>query len=417
MPNQTDIPDEPTLHSDRRGRVEATERPARIALAHDWTVVNRGGEAVLERLAAAALNLGNPASLYTLFNNNTPIGEATDRFERTPSWLNTVPGGKRAFRRWLLPLYPTAIGSLSAKLAKDHAAAQIDLLLSTSSGLIKGLQAPTGVPHLCYCHAPARWIWSIQDEYTQGGIGGAMRKLGFAMFTKSLRNWDRKTSSNVTRFLANSRHTAAEVERCFSRDATVLHPPVNTDFYTPDPNVQREGFWLFCAALEPYKRADLAIQAAMLAGKRLIIAGTGTALPQIKKEAKRYARILKKQGMAAGRDKLVTFAGRVSDESLRDLYRRAELFLFPQIEDFGITAVEAQACGCPVLARRAGGALDTVLEGRTGVFFNKTDPREIIKAAKAVPSVPEQCRASAERFSTARFDRKAAEIVKQTLDL
>lgn len=406
-----------TLSSERRLRGSKPTSAVRVALAHDWIVGHRGGEAVLERIADIVRTEMTPAGLYTLFHKkSTTIGPAVDRMEVTASSLNGLPMARR-FRRWLLPAYPGAVEDLSRKLDRDHDLAKVNLVVSTSSGLIKGLEPPAGVPHLCYCHAPARYLWSIQSEYTRGGLGGKLRGMGFAAFTRSLQKWDRATATNVTAFVANSRHTAKEIERVFGRDAAVIHPPVRTDRFTLDPTVERENFWLLVSALEPYKRVDLAIDAAMLAGKRLMIAGTGSQLGALKKHTKRESKRLKKLGYGSGRHGLISFMGRVGEEALIALYRRAELFLFPQIEDFGITAVEAQACGCPVLARRAGGALDTVLEGRTGAFFNTPDAPSIAKAAERVPKgVADQCRQNAERFSERAFDAKMHTVIARMID-
>ncbi|MEO1511696.1 MAG: glycosyltransferase, partial [Planctomycetota bacterium] len=247
---------EGALSPGQKRRIPPKMRSARVALAHDWLVSARGGEFVLDRFAALVKERYASAGIYTLFANKKPILAHINEHERITSRLNLIPGAKGKLRRWLLPLYPGAVEALGEKLEKAHKKNKIDLLLSTSSGLIKGLAAPEGVPHLCYCHAPARYLWSITGEYTGGGSGGAMRGIGFKLFGEKLRNWDRTTATNVTRFLANSTHTAREIERCFSRDSEVLYPPVRTRYFTPDPNVQREEFWLVVTALEPYKRTE-----------------------------------------------------------------------------------------------------------------------------------------------------------------
>lgn len=405
-------PDQPVLSPQRQSRVDPATPPPRIALAHDWLVGRRGGEAVLERIARLVRERYIHAGVYTLFRKGRSQYGALAGMDIYTSGLNALPG---SMRRWLLPLYPTGVNGLSEKLARHHAASPIDLLISTSSGLIKGMKAPPGARHLCYCHAPARYLWSVQqDDYTRDGGGGRFRKAGFALFGERLRAWDRKTVTNVDAFIANSRHTAREIERCFSREAVVIHPPVRTGLFTPDPTVKREDFWLVAGALEPYKRTDLAIEAAMTAGRRLIIAGTGSQLSTLKAFTKQTARRLARAGLGKGRDALVEFLGRVEDATLIGLYRRAKCLIFPQIEDFGIVAVEAQACGCPVVARRAGGALDSVLEGRTGCFFNEPSPVEIRKAVDRLPDrVDEQCRAHSERFSEAVFDRKMLEAIER----
>ncbi|MBZ0172985.1 MAG: glycosyltransferase, partial [Phycisphaerales bacterium] len=193
-----------------------------MALAHDWLVSRRGGEAVLERIARLVRTHYLHAGLYTLFRKGKQSWSSLEGFDVHVSRLNLLPGSAR---RWLLPLYPAAVNGLSERLARHVETGPIDLLVSTSSGMIKGMKAPGSARHLCYCHAPARYLWSVQDEYTRGGPGGSVRKAGFGLFGERLRAWDRKTATNVDAFIANSRHTAREIERCFGREAEVIHPP------------------------------------------------------------------------------------------------------------------------------------------------------------------------------------------------
>ncbi|MCL4741335.1 MAG: glycosyltransferase [Phycisphaerales bacterium] len=374
---------------------DRTTTPARhrVVLAHDWLCGRRGGEAVLERIAAVVGARDEVVALLTMFDDGSSIGPAVDALPRIVWPGGRAPGVSR-LRRWFLPLYPEAVRWLSRRLTRLHDDRPIDLLVSSSSAAIKGLRAPPGVPHVCYCHAPARYVWSVEGEYAVGrSPGDALRTLGLRAFGPLYRAWDKRTAANVTRFIANSKHTAGEIERCYGRGASVVHPPVRIDFFTPDPATPREPFWLFAGALEPYKRADLAIEAARWTGARLVIAGGGS----MERSLRTMARTLPEGA--------VEFAGRVTDERLRDLYRRARLLLFPQVEDFGITAVEAQACGCPVVARRAGGALDTVIDGRTGAFFDRPEPAAIAEAAGRCPTGAESaCRRNAERFSERVFD-------------
>lgn len=379
---------------------EAAPRPRRVALAHDWLVDDRGGEAVLARLADAATRRAEPGRLYTLFDSGRAYGNAIDRYERRASVLNRLPA--RA-RRWLLPAYPRAVEGLSRALARDHARDPVALLVSTSSGLIKGLRPPPGVPHVCYCHAPARYLWSATDQYTRG-LAGRVRAAGFGLFGPSLRAWDARTASGVDRFIVNSSYIRDRVREHFRRDAAVVHPPVRTELFTPDPAIPREAFWLCFGSHEPYKRTDLAIDAAVRARTPLVIAGGGSALPALRRRAARAP------------SGLIRFAGRVSDEELVGLYRRARCLVFPQVEDFGIVAVEAQACGCPVVARRAGGALDSVIEGETGAFFDREDPDAIVCAAvQTNDRMAHACRSNALRFSVSNFDRAIGAVLDEAL--
>jgi len=385
-----------------RPAAAAAATPKRIALAHDWLVNNRGGEAVLAGIAQAALETADPGFLYTLFDGYGEYSNAIDHFERRVSGLNRLPASAR---RWLLPAYPRGVEQLTRALNRDHAKDPIDLLISTSSGMIKGMRAPEGAAHLCYCHAPARYLWSITDEYTRG-LAGRVRGIGFKVFGDRLREWDRRTAANVDTFIANSTHVAREIERCFGRKAMVIHPPVRTDLFTPDESVLREDFWFCFGAHEPYKRTDLAIDAAVRANARLVIAGGGSAIDSLKARAARAP------------DGLIEFKGRINDTELIGFYRRAACLIYPQIEDFGIVAVEAQACGCPIVARRAGGALDSVIGGETGMFFESDQPDAIIDAVRALPSDPASaCRRNARRFSVERFNSEIARTIVGMLNL
>ena len=365
----------------------------RIALAHDWLVGRRGGEAVLDRIAALVLARHEPAGLYVMFDDGRPVGDAVEevrrRFSVTASSLDGLPAAAR-LRRWMLPLYPAAVGELSGRLARAHERRPIDLLISTSSAAIKGLRAPAGVPHLCYCHSPARYVWSVAGY--EGGVRGVALR-GAAPF---LRSWDRRTSRNVTRFVANSGAVRERIREHYGRDAGVVFPPVRTDYFTPGDS-PRDGSWLLVGALEPYKRVDLAIRAAADAGAVLRIVGSGS-------EAVRL-RALAGPG--------VVFEGRLDDAALRERYRTASLLLMPQVEDFGIVAAEAQACGLPVVARRAGGALDLVVPGVTGALFDEPTAQAVVDACRRCPpaeSAGAACRGNAVRFSGAVFD---AAIVRE----
>ena len=354
----------------------------RITLAHDWLVGRRGGELVLDRLAG----LFGPTDLYTLVDNGVSISEAISACRVVTSPLQRFPGARGRLRRHYLPMYPWAVERLRVE--------PCDLLISTSSAVMKSIIPPDGTPHLCYCHAPARYLWAQPDAYgsRRGGAGARLRLVGLRAMRKSFCRWDRRTATRVTRFLANSRYIADEIRRCFDRDADVVHPPVDTDYFTPDAGIQREDWLLVVSALEPYKRTDVAIAAANRTGTRLRVAGAGTQRAAL-------------QSMAGP---TVEMLGRVEAPALRDLYRRARALIYPQIEDFGITAVEAQACGCPVVAFGAGGALDSVTD-ETGVFFNDPGVDGLCDGLRILDTRrfdPAACRRNAERFAADVFDRK-----------
>jgi glycosyltransferase involved in cell wall biosynthesis len=360
----------------------------RIALAHDWLVGMRGGERVLDRLA----RLFGPTDLYTLVSNGRPLSEAISACRVRTSPLQRFPGARGRWRRHYLPLMPWAVGRLRV--------APCDLLISTSSAVMKSIKPPPRTPHLCYCHSPARYVWAQTAAYAarRATSGGLMRWFGLRVVRRPFQRWDRLTSSRVTRFLANSSHTARLIERCFGREAHVVHPPVRTAWFTVDPAVKREPWLLVVAALEPYKRTDLAVEAANRGGFHLKVVGVGSQLEVLRAAAGPTVQIL----------------GWQDEVALRDLYRRAGALLFPQVEDFGITAVEAQATGCPVVAFAAGGARD-IVTGSSGVFFEAQTTEALIEAVQAVQSGGSDaaaCRRNAERFSEEAFDSAIVEHAK-----
>ncbi len=349
----------------------------RIALAHDWLVGLRGGEFVLDRLA----RLFGPTDLYTLVSNGEPLTDAISACDIKTSHLQKLPGASGRMRRQYLPLMPFAVSRIKVD--------PCDLVFSTSSAVMKSIRPPADTPHLCYCHSPARYIWAQTDEYTTGS-GGSWRKAGLNLIGPAFRRWDKSTADRVTTFLANSKHTAARIKRCFDRDAEVVYPPVRTDWFTIDDSVKREDWLLVVAALEPYKRTDLVLKAAIRTGIKLIVAGSGSQYDALKAQAGSNVQML----------------GRVDEPALRDLYRRAKALVFPQVEDFGIIAVEAQATGCPVIAFADGGAVETVTN-QTGVFFNEPSVDALVGAIEKLGSTkfdPHACRHNAERFTEKVFD-------------
>ena len=368
-----------------------SHRP-RIILAHDWLCGLRGGELVLDALARLLPNIGDVVGLYTMFDDGRPLTPALDALPRVVATLGRLPLASSSLRRWLLPLYPAAVEDLSRRLTQEHLQRPIDLVVSTSSAAIKGLRPPPGVPHLCYIHSPARYLWSQGHEYAKESRA---RALGLAAFGPGLRAWDRATAAGVTRFVANSNHTAALTAASYGLARSgirVVHPPIRTGLFTPPPPGElREDFWLLVSALEPYKRVDLAIDAARAAGARLLIAGTGSQEVALR----HYA--------SGSRAELL---GRVDDQHLLRLLRSARLFLHPQVEDFGMAAVEAEAAGLPVVAFARGGALDTVIDRVTGSLFGAQNPRCIVEAARRCPANADaRCRENALRFAESCFER------------
>ncbi|MEO1584805.1 MAG: glycosyltransferase [Planctomycetota bacterium] len=360
----------------------APTRKPRIILAHDWLVGRRGGELVLDAIIRALEPTTHVTAILTLFDDGQPITRAIDDLPR-----HAVFTGHRALklRRHLLPLYPRAAATLSRELARRHADNPFDLLISTHSAAIKSIKPPPGLPHLCYCHTPARYIWSQTSQYGSASIP-------LALIRPLYKAWDRRTARRVSTFLANSTHTAEEVRRCYRAQSHVVFPPVRTRFFTPaderTDRTTRGTHWLAAGALVPYKRFDLAIAAANMASHPLTIVGTGPELDRLKRLA----------------GPTVTFAHADTDNQMRDHYRRARLLIQPQLEDFGITALEAQACGTPVVAFAKGGARDTVKDDATGALFHHQSTDALLAAIDRCPKHHAlACREHAESFSEAAF--------------
>lgn len=349
----------------------------------------RGGERVLHHLAVAAQRLGRVEAILTMFDDGRPLSPALDALPRQVSTLGRLPGALRA-RRWLLPLYPAAVGQLSERLAWMHRRRPIDLLVSSSSAAIKGLRAPAGVHHVCYCHSPARYLWSQADQY--GGLQG----LGLRGMGPMLRTWDRATAAHVHEFIANSNHVASLIGHAYGKPATVVHPPARLGFFTPGEG-PRGDHWLAAGALEPYKRFDTAIEAARLAGATLRIVGEGTMRAALERDAPPN----------------VTFLGRLGDEALRHEMRTAAVLLVPQVEDFGITTVEAQACGLPVAARGLGGSVDIVRDGLTGAWCDGSPEALAQAATRATTCDPVACVANAQRFSESAFEAAVGAVLER----
>ncbi len=370
----------------------------RIALAHDWLVGMRGGERVLDRLAV----LFGPTDLFLMVHDaSRRYTPALDACTIHTSSLQRWPGAAGRLRRWYLPLYPRAVESLRIE-------PRFDLLISTSSAMIKAITPPMRcdgsgrAPHLCYCHCPARYLWSLTEDYGSGGLPGRLRRAGFSLFGNRLRRYDRQTCDRVDTFLANSAHTARAIASCYDREATVVHPPVDTDFFTPEPRIARGEHYLVISALEPYKRIDLAVHAANALRVPLRIGGDGSQAAFLRQLA----------------GPTVTFLGPLDNEQTRHEYRSARALLFPGVEDFGLVPVEAMACGCPVIALHRGGAEDWMAD-RVGVTFQQQSTAALCEAMRQFESAAidaEACRRNALRFDVPTFDAAIRRQVARILE-
>lgn len=375
----------------------------KTVIVHDWLTGSRGGEKVLD----AICRLVPGAPVLTLVSKPEAItGELAGRTIRN-SIVNYLPLAGTRYREYL-PLFPAVIEQFDLD--------DVDLVISTSHCAAKAV-VPTGrAKHFCYCHSPMRYAWDQFPAYFGPERVGAVASAVLRPVMAWLARWDAATAPRVTRFAANSRHVAGRIARYYNRQAAVLHPPVDTDFFTPGPpfdsrgdqavpqtaHTRTSGSALVVSALVPYKRIDVAIGAAAAAGWPLTIVGTGPDESRLRQIA----------------GPTVTFAGNVGAAALRDFYRSASALMLPGEEDFGIAPVEALACGCPVVALARGGATETVEHGVTGVLVGElTAPAfaEALGKVRDLPSSPASRRASAERFAAARFDEGFTTLVSEML--
>ncbi len=357
----------------------------RVALVHDWLTGMRGGEKVLEALCGRYPD----ASLFTLVHLPGSVSPAIERLSPHRSVLSAVPGVARLYRH-LLPLFPAVIEQFDLD---DY-----DLVISTSHCAAKSVVRPGRARHLCYCFTPMRYVWDQRHAYFGTGRAGQAGRALYPVLAW-LARWDAATSHRVDRYLADSQHVARRIQRYYNRGAAVVYPPVDTDFYCPDAVVPTPTA-LVVSALVPYKRIDVAIEACRMAGVPLRIVGRGPEEVRLR-------------AMADGR---VEFLGNCADEEIRAEYRSAGVVLLPGEEDFGIVPVEAQACGRPVVALGRGGALETVVDGVTGVLVASESPEALsdgIRRALDFAFDPLVIRSHAERFGRARFESEFAKAIDE----
>ena len=361
----------------------------KVALVHDWLTGMRGGERVLE----AVCGLYPDADIHTLFHWRGSVSPTIERHRIHTSFLQHLPMARTQYRRYL-PLFPFAVERFDLD--------DCDLVISSSHCAAKAAVAPGRARHVCYCHSPMRYAWDQFDAYFgPARVGAAASRWLYRPVLARLARWDKATAGRVHRFIANSGHVAARIRRYYNRQATIVYPPVDTVLFEP-ASVPAESHFLIVSAFVPYKRLDIAIEACHRIGARLRIVGNGP-------DRERLERI-------SGPD--VTFLGQLTDEQVRDEYRRAQAVIMPGEEDFGIVPVEAQACGRPVVALARGGALETVTDGETGVLFAEPTAESLGHALRRVGTISfdaSRIRSSAERFSKDRHARAMQAVIDDTL--
>ncbi len=359
----------------------------KVALAHDWLTNLAGAERVIIALHETFAD----APIYTSVFIPELFPELAGADVRT-SFLQKVPYARKKHQ---------AFPFLRAVAFEGFDMSEYDVVISSCHAEAKGVITRPETLHICYCYTPIRYYWGGYNEYLENPRFGPLNPLVRAVMpfmANYLRVWDRCAADRVDLFVATCGNVASRIKKYYRRDSHVIYPPVNTEWLKPSGKV--EEFFLIAGRQIPYKRTDIAIKAFNKLGLPLKVAGNGSELEHLKSIARPN----------------IEFLGRVSDDELADAYSRCRAFIFPQEEDFGITPLEAMAAGRPVIAFRGGGALETVVEGETGVFFDRQDEQCLIDAVKAFkPEAfePETLREYAKRFDVSAFKSSFKQLVSE----
>jgi glycosyltransferase involved in cell wall biosynthesis len=361
----------------------------RIAVVHDWLPVYGGAERVLEHI----LNVYPEADVFSVVDFIPPGQRAFLRDKPvTTSFIQRLPGAREHYRNYL-PLVPLAIEQFDLSA--------YDVVISNSFAGAKGVITGPDQLHVCMCQSPVRYAWDMQHQYlTEAGLTKGVRAAIARLVLHYIRLWDVRTANGVDAFAANSEFIARRIWKTYRRESTVIYPPVDVDRFTP--RAQRDDFYLTASRLVPYKRIGLIVETFTRLALPLVVIGDGPDLEKIRRRAGPTVRLM----------------GWQSFDVLKDHMERCKAFVFAAIEDFGIVAVEAQACGTPVIAYGKGGVRETVVDGDTGIFYGEQTVESLGEAVRALEAGrlrfdPARIRANAERFHYRRFQEEFAALVER----
>ena len=355
----------------------------RVAIVHDWLVTYAGAERVLEQMLA----LYPDADLYSLvdFLPDDKRGFVLQKRART-SFIQHLPFAREKYRHYL-PLMPLAVGRLDMR--------GYDLVISSSYAVAKGVRTSDAQPHICYCHSPVRYAWDLREQYLkEAGLDRGVKGFMAGLLLDYIKAWDRATAGRPDKYIANSNYIAGRIKRAYGREADVIYPPVDTGAFALEEH--KEDYYLTASRMVPYKMMPLVAEAfAMMPDRKLVVIGDGPEMGKVRAKAASNVQVL----------------GYQSGHVLSEHMRKAKAFVFAAEEDFGIVPVEAQACGTPVIAYGRGGALETVVEGVTGLFFDEQTADSIVGAVGRFEQMagnfePAAIRENAERFGVERFRRE-----------
>jgi glycosyltransferase involved in cell wall biosynthesis len=356
----------------------------RIAVVHDY-FIQRGGA---EKLAEAIYNMFPGADLFATVALKSRMPDSLRHVPVKTSWMQKLPLLEKYYR-FYFPLYPLAVSSLDLS--------EYDLVISSSSGYAKGVRANPDAIHVCYCHTPMRWVWSFQSYSARESFGGAVRQI-LRVILCGLKAWDIRAARQPDFFIANSNVVADRIAGAYQRHAEVIHPPIDVNRFA----ISHESgtHYVVLARLVSYKRIDLAVEAMTRLGRKLIVIGEGPAIDALRAIA----------------GPTVQFVGRASDEDVEKYVRTCRALIFPGEEDFGMAPLEVAAAGRPTVAFRSGGALETVVEGQTGVFFDEQTSESLVDAILAFEKMqwePMIIRRHAEKFSVQIFESNMRRFLRQ----
>lgn len=358
------------------------------ALINDWYYVNGGAEKVIHSINSIWDDFDHYALIDFLKEDDRAF--ILNGKKAKTSFIQKIPTAKQNHRKFL-QLFPIAIEQFDLS---DY-----DLILSSSSAVAKGVKTLKEQLHICYCHSPMRYVWDLQEQYLQdAGLDKGLKGIYAKYVLNKIKKWDIENSKNVDFFIANSNYVAARIKRIYDREATVIYPPVDVDFFQLEE--QKQDYYFTASRLVAYKKVQLIVETFdELPHLKLIVAGDGPEFQKLKKLAKNN----------------IEFVGFVDYEKLKIFLQKAKAFVFAAEEDFGIIPVEAQACGTPVIAFAKGGALETIIENETGIFFeaqSKQKLKEAIFTFERTEFNPKKIREHAIKFSKQRFENEMKTFVE-----
>jgi len=359
----------------------------KIALVHYWLTGMRGGEKVVRSIC----DIYPGIDIYTLVYNEKKIADSIKKHKIHTSFIQRLPFSKKKYR-FYLPFMPIAVEQFNLS--------EYDIVISSESGIAKGVLTKPETCHICYCHTPMRYIWNMYFDYLENEKLGLFKRNFIRMYFNYLRLWDVVSSYRVDYFISNSYNVKKRILKYYKRDSTVIYPPVDVDDFKFTP--KKQDYYLVVSQLVSYKRIDLAVRAFNKIDRELIIIGEGP-------ESKRLKKI-------AGSN--IKFIGWQSGKTLNEYYANARAFIFPGEEDFGITAVEAQASGTPVIGYGKGGLLETVINKETGFFFYEQKTEDLIEAVESFESNSVKfdsykIRENSLKFSRKNFEKALKEFVEE----